>query len=520
MKFPIGTQSFHKVRKSGAYYVDKTALLERLVNEGRYYFLSRPRRFGKSLLVDTLRELFEGQEELFRGLSIHSHWDWSVKHPVIRISFDGKYNRSGDLERSILHQLEIIERNAGIEISRPSATGPERLLDLLDLLHRTYGKKVVVLVDEYDKPILDVLDDPELANENRDYLRGFYGIIKGSEEHVRFVFVTGITMFSKVSLFSGLNILEDISLDPQSASICGFTDEEIDTVFAAELEGLDRQEIRRWYNGYHWRGEHKLYNPWDILLLLKSQEFVPYWFETGAPRYLYELLEAKDYPVMKLDGEQIEQSQLTQFDVQDIELRALMFQSGYLTIAEEFRGDEGIEFTLKYPNLVVRTNFAKGLLYYLGLNGVAARKDGRALMDLLLANDFDQFAVRVNVVYAAMPHQWYRKNAKERNEGHYLSLLYVHFNAVGADVRAEESSSHGQSDLVLTHAGQVFVMEAKVIDSDSEAQIEATLSKAMEQMRKRGYATKYEGGAEPVHLLTLVFGSEVRNLLAFRAEVA
>ena len=371
LKFSIGTQSLGLIRESGSYYVDKTALLERLTNEGRYYFLSRPRRFGKSLLVNTLKNLFEGCEELFQGLAIHPHWDWSVKHPVVRISFGAKYNRSGDLERNILRQLAAIEQEYGLDVADPADTGPDRLLDLLRLLHNAHGQKVVVLVDEYDKPILDVLDDQELANENRDYLRGFYGIIKGSEEHVRFVFVTGITMFSKVSLFSGLKILDDISLDPRYASICGFTDEEIDTVFAAELEGLDRQEIRRWYNGYHWRGEHKLYNPWDILLLLKKQEFAPYWFDTGAPTYLYRLLEANDYPVMKLDGEQIEQSQLTQFDVQDIDLQALMFQSGYLTIAEEFRGDEGIEFTLKFPNLVVRANFAKGLLYYLGRNGVA-----------------------------------------------------------------------------------------------------------------------------------------------------
>ena len=520
MKFPIGTQSFHRVRESGAYYVDKTALLEHLVSEGDYYFLSRPRRFGKSLLVDTLRVLFEGQEKLFEGLAIHPHWDWSDKHPVVRISFGAKYNRSGDLERNILRQLAAIEQESGLDVADPADTGPDRLFDLLRLLHNAHGQKVVVLVDEYDKPILDVLDDPDLARENRDYLRGFYGVIKDSEDHVRFVFVTGISMFSKVSLFSGLNNLEDISLDPRYASICGFTDEEIETVFAAELEGLDRQEIRRWYNGYHWRGEHKLYNPWDILLLLKKQEFAPYWFDTGAPTYLYRLLEANDYPVMKLDGEQIEKSELTQFDVQDIDLRALMFQSGYLTIAEEWRTGTSVFYSMAYPNLEVRENFAKKFLSYLGRNELAARKDGRALLDLLLAKDYDQFAVRVNAVYAAMPHQWYRKNDMERNEGHYLSVLYVHFNAVGAEVRGEESTSRGQSDLVLTHGGQVFVMEAKVIDSDSEAKIEATLSRAMTQMRERGYATKYEGGAEPVHLLALVFGSEVRNLLAYRAEVA
>ena len=221
-RLPIGIQDFRTIREQDFYYVDKTPAVRRLVDEGRFYFLSRPRRFGKSLLLDTIRSLFEGREELFRGLAIHEHWDWSLTHPVVRLSFDGKYNEPQDLERSILTQLEVIERNADLSVAS-RRSGPERLLDLLDRLHRKTGRQVVVLVDEYDKPILDVLQDPELTTANRDYLRGFYGIIKGSAEHVRFVFVTGVSMFSKVSLFSGLNNLKDISLDPRYATICGYT---------------------------------------------------------------------------------------------------------------------------------------------------------------------------------------------------------------------------------------------------------------------------------------------------------
>ncbi|MDE0003619.1 MAG: AAA family ATPase, partial [Rhodospirillaceae bacterium] len=176
---PIGIQDFRTMREQGFHYVDKTPLIRRLVEEGRFYFLSRPRRFGKSLLLDTLKSLFECREELFRGLDIHGHWDWSAPHPVVRLSFDGKYNDPEDLERNIIAQLEVIERNAGLPAAS-HRSGPERLLDLLDRLHRSTGQRVVVLVDEYDKPILDVLHDPELATANRDYLRGFYGIIKGS----------------------------------------------------------------------------------------------------------------------------------------------------------------------------------------------------------------------------------------------------------------------------------------------------------------------------------------------------
>ena len=268
-RLPIGIQDFRTMREEDFYYVDKTPLVRQLVDDGRYYFLSRPRRFGKSLLLDTLRSLFAGHEVLFQGLGIHGHWDWSVRHPVVRLSFDGKYNDPEDLERSILNQLAIIEHAAGLDPSSTSGAGPERLQNVLYLLHHTTGQRVVVLVDEYDKPILDVLHDPELATANRDYLRGFYGIIKGSAEHVRFVFVTGVSMFSKVSLFSGLNNLRDISFDPRYATICGYTEDDVDRVFGPELDGLDREEIRTWYNGYRWRGGEQVYNPYDVLLLLR-----------------------------------------------------------------------------------------------------------------------------------------------------------------------------------------------------------------------------------------------------------
>ena len=223
-RLPIGIQDLRTIREQNCYYVDKTPMIRRLVEEGNFYFLSRPRRFGKSLLLDTLKSLFEGREELFRGLGIHQHWDWASPQPAVRLSFDGRYNSPQEIERSIVTQLGFIERSAGIEPATGLATGPERLQSVLYHLHRSTGRRVAVLVDEYDKPILDMLHDRDLAAANRDYLRGFYGIIKGAAEHVRFVFVTGVSMFSKVSLFSGLNNLKDISLDPRYATICGYTE--------------------------------------------------------------------------------------------------------------------------------------------------------------------------------------------------------------------------------------------------------------------------------------------------------
>ena len=336
-RLPIGIQDFRTIREQDFYYVDKTHFVRKLVEEGRFYFLSRPSRFGKSLLLDTLKSLFEGREELFRGLDIHGHWDWSATHPVVRLSFDGKYNVTGEIEGDVIEQLEAIERQHDLAPVPTSDTGPRRLRNILDRLHRKTGRQVVVLVDEYDKPILDVLQDPELATANRDYLRGFYGIIKGSAEHVRFVFVTGVSMFSKVSLFSGLNNLKDISLDPRHATICGYTDDDIDEVFGSEIDGLDREEIRTWYNGYHWRGGERVYNPFDVLLLLNGREFRPYWFETGSPTFPFQTLMEKSVSPMELENRMAGMSLVSKFDVNDIGIEALLFQTGYLTIVEERR---------------------------------------------------------------------------------------------------------------------------------------------------------------------------------------
>ena len=248
-RLPIGIQTFQTIREDNCYYVDKTAYAWRLANEGTHYFLSRPRRFGKSLFLDTLKELFEGNEPLFRGLDVHDRWDWSARHPVLRLSFgSGNFKESGYVHKNLMAQLDAIERRAGVDSAYDTA--PERFGHLIEALHESAGRRVAVLVDEYDKPILDALEAPEVARANRDYLRGLYATIKDSDSHVRFTFLTGVSKFSKVSLFSGLNNLQDITLDPRYSAICGYTDPDLDEVFAPELPGLKRDEIRDWYNGY------------------------------------------------------------------------------------------------------------------------------------------------------------------------------------------------------------------------------------------------------------------------------
>ena len=517
-RLPIGIQNFRRLREAGSYYVDKTSLIRQLVEQGDYYFLSRPRRFGKSLLLDTMGSLFEGRESLFRGLDIHPHWDWSAPHPVLRLSFGGKYNEPGEIEGDIIEQLESVEREHDLAPARGSDTGPRRLRNLLDRLHGATGRQVVVLVDEYDKPILDVLHDPDLATANRDYLRGFYGIVKDSARHVRFVFVTGVSMFSKVSLFSGLNNLKDISLDPRFGTICGYREEDLDRVFGAELAGLDREMIRNWYNGYHWRGGERVYNPYDVLLLLDSREFRPYWFETGSPAFLFRMLMEKSVSPLELEGRMAGMSLVSKFDVGDIDIEALLFQTGYLTIAEEERDDFDALYRLDYPNLEVRISLNRGLLAWLGKKGADPLERGRAFCALLEANDFAGFGETLSAWLSGIPYQWHATGNLARYEAWYASLLYMCLRSIGVDLRVEESSSRGRSDMVLHLGDQVFVLEFKMADGETGS--EAALDAALAQMRERGYAERYRADGVAVHLVGVACGREARNLLEVRAEPA
>ena len=315
-RLPIGLQTLRHLHERNCYYVDKTGYVARLVDEGTHYFLSRPRRFGKSLLLDTLKELFEGDEALFTGLLIHDRWDWSERHPVVRLSFGGgHFAEPGYVQTSAMPQLAAAAEDAGVAARHD--TGPERFRDLLRALHARTGRRAVVLVDEYDKPILDALEAPDIARANRDYLRGLYAVIKDSDAHVRFTFLTGVSRSpqrgcargnpshetaSKVSLFSGLNSLKDITLDPRYSAICGYTEAGLDTVFVPELPGLDRERIRDWYNGHNWRGADGVYNPFDILLLFDEREFGCYWFESATPTFLVETLFRRRISSLSLDG--------------------------------------------------------------------------------------------------------------------------------------------------------------------------------------------------------------------------
>ncbi len=518
LNLPIGYSAFREIREWNCYYVDKTPHIWRLASRPGYYFLSRPRRFGKTLLVDTMQELFEGSEELFRGLHIHDHWDWSVRHPVVRLSFGGKYSQPVDLENNTNVQLAEIEKDAGIEPSTPTVSAPDRLYQLIRGLHRITGRQVVVLVDEYDKPILDALENRTLVRANRDYLRGLYGVIKDCARHVRFVFVTGISMYSKVSLFSGLNNLKDISLDPKYGTICGYTDTDLDAVFAPELPGLKRKTIRKWYNGYSWLGEEDVYNPFDILLLFDEGQFKPYWYETGTPSYLHNLMAKGRFSTLGLENLGLYAKELSNFDVERISLNALLFQCGYLTIADSKVRGSRIYYALKYPNHEVRLSLNEELVEAVTGKLTEASDRGEELIRLLQVNDFDGFALEMQSFYAKVPNEWYSSSEVSRYEAFYASLLFACFIANDVEVSAEESSAEGRADLVVHTAGETFVLEFKVAAEGEK--VESKVVEALAQMRGRNYALPHQSRGRKVHLLAVVFSQKDRNLAALRAERA
>ncbi|MYF49128.1 MAG: ATP-binding protein [Gammaproteobacteria bacterium] len=511
-RLPIGIQTFREIREAGHYYVDKTPHIERLLDDGKHFFLSRPRRFGKSLFLDTLKELFEGSEALFEGLAIHGGWDWSARNPVIRLSFgSGHFTAPDGLRINVMAQLGRLEREAGLELACPSA--PERFGELIRALRERGGRRVAVLVDEYDKPILDALEVPEVAKANRDLLRGLYGAVKDCDADIRFSFITGVSKFSKVSLFSGLNNLTDITIDPQYSAICGYREADLETVFASELPGLDRGRIREWYNGYSWRGDEKVYNPFDILLLFRSREFEAHWFETGSPKFLVDTLFRRQVRSVDLDGMLANDELLSTFDVDEIAPEALLFQTGYLTIMD-YENLEGQTFyRLGYPNREVRSGLNRSLLRRLGQDGGRQTANSIRLYRLLEADDVAGMEELFHAFYASIPHQWYTNNDIANYEGYYASVFYSYFAGLGLDVTVEDSTSRGRLDMALRFEGRAYVFEFKVVEQAGEGA-------AMAQLRQRGYADKHRGTGGPVRLVAVEFSSEARNIASFETALA
>lgn len=509
-KLPIGIQTFREIREESYYYIDKTSFALKLAVEGKYYFLSRPRRFGKSLFLDTLAELFAGNEPLFRGLYCYDHWDWSIRYPVIRLSFGGGVVRNREeLDTKISELLRINQEALGIRCQQ--SAGSVCFAELIREACRQFGQRCVVLVDEYDKPILDNIAEPETARAMREGLRNLYSVIKDNDAHIRFAFLTGVSKFSKVSIFSGLNNLRDITLSNDYSAICGYTDADVDTVFAPELPGLDRQQIRDWYNGYNWTGQ-PVYNPFDLLLLFKEREFRAYWFETGTPTFLVDWLMQRGYFTPSLSRQYSSLELLSAFDVDHIEPEALLFQTGYTTLqgVEEYLPGQRI-YWLGYPNKEVQISLNSALLPALGIEGQKVLTHRIRLLELLRANNFSGLQQLFASFFASIPHDWYRNNPIAQYEGYYASVFYSHFAALGLDIVVEDTTHHGRIDMAVIFNAHIYLFEFKVVELVPEGH-------ALEQLKEKGYGEKYKSRNEPIYLVGVEFSKDNRSVVGFEVE--
>ncbi len=517
MKLPIGIQSFEEIRRGGYYYVDKTRFVKELVDNGKYYFLSRPRRFGKSLFLDTLRCAFEGRRELFEGLFLEHNWNWEEKYPVIRFDFaEQKVKTAEELEEFLNFKINENAKRLGIQIE--SKRYYTAFMELIRKTAEVKKKQVVLLIDEYDKPILDNIEDREKAKEIREVLKGFYQIIKPADPYLKFVFLTGVSKFSKVSLFSGLNNLNDITLDAEYNEICGYTQSEFESTFADRVEELIKQfgediiqKIKYWYNGYSWGGTERLYNPFDVLLFLQKKKFRSFWFSTATPEFLIKLFIERKYYIPKIEKLVVGERLIDSFDIDFIEPETLLFQTGYLTIKEIKEPILGRpEYHLCYPNFEVKVSLNDWILGFLSRSGATKEDNQARLSEIIENNDFEGMRELFHRFFASIPYDWYRKNQLSGYEGYYVSVFYAYFTSAGFDVRAEDTTSTGKIDMTVLYKGRAYIFEFKVVRSEKDK------GTALSQIKQKRYWEKYT--ASDVYLIGVEFEPKERNIVGFEWE--
>ncbi len=511
-QLPIGVQNFREIRSEHYYYVDKTAFVARLADGGKYYFLSRPRRFGKSLFLDTLAEAFSGNRSLFERLYLEDHWDWEKVHPVVRISFaEGRLRNEAELDHHIHAEIEANAQALGIDVPPRTEAIHIRFRRLIAEAARHFGQRTVVLVDEYDKPILDNLTEPDIARAMREGLRNLYSVLKGQDANLRFVFLTGVSKFSKVSIFSGLNNLSDITLDGRYATICGYTEADLDTVFAPELEGLDREAIRHWYNGYRWEGEG-VYNPFDVLLLFDKRQFRAWWFETGTPTFLVEWLQQHRYFTPQLECMYADEQLLSAFDVDRIRAEAILWQTGYVTIERSQQKGAQMFHMLRVPNAEVRSALNTLLLESWHPGRSEMPRMAMALYDYLAQGDAESLKGHFERLFSAIPADWYRKNPIAQYEGYFASVFYSHLASLGLEMAAEDNANQGRVDLMLRLSPYVWLFEFKLVDGDSPT------GEALAQLRAKDYAAKYRNGHTEIIEVGIEFSRSKRQIVGWQMD--
>ncbi len=512
-KLPLGIQTFRKIRdkKKNYLYVDKTKIALKMINGGEYYFLSRPRRFGKSLFLDTLKDIFEGREYLFKGLYIFDKWDWNKVYPVIKISFGvGVIKDTDDLNIRLLALMKENQKRLKIKCTYNN-NARECFRELIRLAYKKYQQRLVILVDEYDKPILDNIDNQPRASAIRENLKNIYSVIKDSDQYIRFVLLTGVSKFSKVNLFSGLNNLEDISLDARYATICGYTHQDIKFTFKKYIQGIDLKELKQWYNGYNFLGE-PIYNPYDILLFFtKGKIYANYWFETGNPAFLIKIIKNNNYYIPNLESIVVHADELSSFDIDDIRLEVLLFQTGYLTIKSESVIFNQRSYQLGYPNLEVRSALNNQIFKYLLSNQLP---QSLPMFHAIINNDMQQFKLAIQQLFASIPSDNYRKNSIQNYEGYYASIMYSYLAGLGIEFIAEDVTNKGRIDLSIAtpDMSKVYIIEFKVLNQKGKK------GNALAQIKSKKYYEKYQLTAKSLYLIGIEFCKTERNICHFEWE--
>ena len=510
---PIGIQTLVQIRAKNCIYVDKTQLVHQLVTTGSYYFFSRPRRFGKSLLISTLKELYLGNKAVFEGLWIENNWDWSKTNPVAHFSFDEMDYKKLGLETVILDELKKIAKHHKVRLVNQSVKS--QFKELLEKVSKKHGK-VVLLIDEYDKPIIDFLekDDIETGKANRDVLREFYGVVKNSDQLLEFVFITGISKFAKVSLFSHLNNLDDITLSPQYAALVGYTQAELELYFDDYLQACTEQmqigreellaQMKIWYNGYSWNGRTLVYNPFGTLNFLSKKAFFNHWFTTGSPDFLIKKM--RTLTIYNVENSVVNNRILDKYDIDNLTLIPLLFQTGYLTVKslDIMTGD----MVLDYPNKEVRESMYEFLIDDVSNNPQRVHT-GMTMMDLnraFVAKDLKKVKTILNSLLAGLPVEVFSK----QTEGLFHGLIHLIFSYLGVFVNSEVHSSQGHADAVVQTLTDVYIFEFK---------FNKTAQKAIDQIKTTDYDGKYRASDKVITGIGVNFSSDKKTIDDWLEEV-
>jgi hypothetical protein len=505
---PIGDQGFPKIRNNNMLYVDKTEQIHRLITRVRYCFLSRPRRFGKSLTLSTIEEIFSGDQALFEGLWIADRWDWSQRHPVIHIPFNKLDYQNKGLEKALTDFLD--EQAEAHEITLKESSAKSKLAELVGILALKEAP-VVLLIDEYDKPIIDYLtkEDLPVAKEHRKILKTFYGGLKDStsQASLRFFMITGVSKFSQVSIFSDLNYLDDITIDENFSDLVGYTQTELARYFPEWLEHLAHKfpqsnidellkSIKDWYNGYSWDGETSVYNPFSILQLFYKRSFEDFWFKTGTPTFLVNLLKEQGY--YELDGIKVSKLLFESYDLENMDVRSLLFQTGYLTIKhiDRFRG----VYTLDYPNREVREAMESHLIALLtGRRPADSQSPVLQLEEAFLGNDIKKVVTIINAMLKDVP----SLSVGSHDERFYHALVHLHFHYLGIYLDSEVHTSNGRMDAVVQTDTHTYIFEFKLDESAAVA---------LQQIHEKQYAEKYRLNGKTLIGVGINFNSDKRTV--------